>query len=315
MMLADLGADVVRVCRPGTEAAEELAIDHTLRGRRRIYADLKHPQDRAEVLRLVEGADVLVEGFRPGVAERLGVGPADCRALNPRLVYARMTGWGQTGPYATMAGHDINYLSITGALAAIGPVECPVPPLNLVGDFGGGSLFLLVGVLAALHQTRTTGAGTVVDAAMVDGVTTLLQSVWEMRSSGDWHDSRQANLLDGGAPFYGTYECADGEFIAVGAIEPQFYALFVAGIGLTLEDLSPQMDRTAWPAMRKLVADRIRTRTRDEWAAVFDGTDACVTPVLQFAEVAAHPHMAARRVLVSAGRGGWTAQPAPRVSE
>jgi alpha-methylacyl-CoA racemase len=314
MVLADLGAEVIRVCRPGTGEAEKAGEAHTLRGRQRVYADLKNPDDRAKVLRLVENADVLIEGFRPGVAERLGVSPADCHSVNPKLVYGRITGWGQSGPYAAMAGHDINYIAITGALAAIGPAEAPSPPLNLVGDFGGGSLFLLVGIIASLYESRNTGIGRVIDAAMVDGVSILLQSIWELRATGGWQDMREANLLDGGAPFYGTYECADGEFIAVGAIEPQFYALFIVGIGLIADELPPQLERTSWPAVRELIADRVRTRTRAEWMATFEGTDACVTPVLHFSEVPAHPHMAARSTLISTGDGDWSSRSAPRFS-
>ena len=241
-------------------------------------------------------ADVLMEGFRPGVAERLGIGPEDCLARNPRLVYARMTGWGQDGPLAGDAGHDINYLAITGALGALGPTdpEPPSPPLNLVGDYGGGSMLLLVGILAALHERSRSGRGQVVDAAMVDGVSSLLQFVWDLRSEGRWGGGRGTNVLDGGAPFYATYRCRDGRYLAVGAIEPQFYARLVEGLGLAEAGLPPQGDRTQWPAMRERFAATIALRTRDEWTATFEGRDACVTPVLTLDEVEHHPHIAAR---------------------
>jgi len=316
MMLADLGADVVRVPRPGgglTLGAAEAA-DPLLRGRRTVPADLKDPAGRETVLSLVAHADVLVEGFRPGVTERLGVGPAECHARNPRLVYARMTGWGQDGPLAATAGHDINYIGLTGVLHAIGRAgERPVPPVNLVGDFGGGSMLLVVGVLAAVWQARHTGAGQVVDAAMVDGASTLAQMLWGLLQSGAWHDERGTNVIDGGAPFYDTYTCADGRYVAVGAIEPQFYAALLAGLGLPAHELPAQLDRAGWPVLRARIAGAFATRTRDEWAEVFAGTDACVTPVLSFAEAARHPHLVARGTLVRHG-GVTQAAPAPRFS-
>jgi alpha-methylacyl-CoA racemase len=266
------------------------------------------------VLALVERADVLVEGYRPGVAERLGVGPADCHARNPRLVYGRMTGWGQDGPWARRAGHDINYVSVTGALHAIGPADGrPVLPLNLVGDFGGGSMLLLVGVLAALWEAQRSGRGQVVDAAMVDGTSLLMQMTWALSGQGHWADARGANLLDGGTPFYDTYTCADGRHVAVGPLEPQFYAQFLALLGLDPAGLPAQDDRAGWPTLRARFAEVLATRTRDEWAAVFDGTDACVTPVLALGEVAAHPHLAARGTVV-APDGVPQAAPAPRFS-
>jgi alpha-methylacyl-CoA racemase len=316
MVLADLGADVVRVDRPsgGLQLGDPALADPTLRGRRRVAADLKTAGGVETVLRLVERADVLIEGYRPGVTERLGVGPAACHARNARLVYARMTGWGQDGPLAARAGHDINYISLTGALHAIGRRgERPVPPLNLVGDFGGGSMLLVVGVLAALWEAQRSGRGQVVDAAMVDGASVLSQMFWGFLAQGVWTDEREANVLDGHAPFYDTYTCADGRHVAVGPLEPQFYAAFLAGLGLDPTDLPQQYDRAGWPVLRERFTRAFATRTRDEWAAVFDGTDACVTPVLAFGEVAAHPHIAARGTVVE-HRGVPQAAPAPRFS-
>ncbi|WP_030609615.1 CaiB/BaiF CoA transferase family protein [Streptomyces fulvoviolaceus] len=315
MILADLGADVVRVERPqGTLDLTSGKPDHLLRGRRSVAADLKTPRGRDVVLRLVERADVLIEGFRPGVAERLGVGPEDCHRVNSRLVYGRMTGWGQEGPMAQRAGHDINYISLTGALHAIGRRgERPVPPLNLVGDFGGGSMFLLTGVLAALWERERSGEGQVVDAAMVDGTSVLLQMMWTMRGQGTWSDERGVNLLDGGAPFYDTYTCQDGRHVAVGAIEPEFYRAFLAGLGLDPSALPDQWDRDKWPILRARIAEAFLARPRDEWAKVFDGTDSCVTPVLEPEEVPLHPHLASRGTLMEID-GMWQAAPAPRFS-
>jgi alpha-methylacyl-CoA racemase len=257
---------------------------------------------------------VLIEGYRPGVTERLGVGPADCHARNPKLVYARMTGWGQDGPMAQRAGHDINYISLTGALHAIGRAgERPVPPHNLVGDFGGGSMLLVVGLLAALWEARSSGQGQVVDAAMVDGVSILNQMTWGFLAQKAWVDERDANVLDGHAPFYDTYTCADGRHIAVGSIEPQFYAALLTGLGIDAAELPPQYDRDAWPTLRARFTSEFASRTRDEWAAVFADTDACVTPVLAFGEVAAHPHIAARETIVESD-GVAQAAPAPRFS-
>jgi alpha-methylacyl-CoA racemase len=316
MVLADLGADVVRIDRPsgGLSLGVPGAPDPMLRGRRRVKADLKDPAGREGLLRLVEHADVLVEGYRPGVAEELGVGPADCHARNPRLVYARMTGWGQDGPLARTAGHDINYISLTGALHAIGRAgERPVPPLNLVGDFGGGSMLVVVGVLAALWEAQRSGRGQVVDAAMVDGASLLAQMIWSLLGQGLWRDERGVNLLDGHAPFYDTYACADGRHVAVGALEPQFYAALLSGLDLDAAGLPAQYDRDGWATLRARFADAFAARTRDEWADVFDGTDACVTPVLSFAEAAAHPHLAARSTIV-APDGVRQAAAAPRFS-
>ncbi|HEU0101008.1 MAG TPA: CaiB/BaiF CoA-transferase family protein [Mycobacteriales bacterium] len=298
-LLADLGAQVLRVERAGGAIDDGLAA-----GRARVEVDLKDAGQVATVLAAAATADVLVEGMRPGVAERLGLGPEACSARNPRLVYARMTGWGQDGPLAQRAGHDLNYLSLTGALHAIGPAGKPVVPLNLVADFGGGSMFLVTGVLAALVERERSGAGQVVDVAMVDGVSQLMGMTWSMYSAGSWRDERAANLLDGGAPFYDTYACSDGRWVAVGAIEPQFYAQLVAGLGL--DGLPGQYDD--WPATRAAFSAAFATRSRDEWAEVFAGTDACVTPVLSLAEAPDGGHLAARGTLL---RDGSAVRPAP----
>jgi alpha-methylacyl-CoA racemase len=296
MVLADLGADVVRIQRPGVLPRAGFNADGMLRGRAVVEADLKDDDDKASVMRLILRADILVEGFRPGVMERLGCGPEDVQPLNPGLIYARMTGWGQTGPRAPRAGHDINYLALTGFLHAIGRrADRPVPPLNLVGDFGGGSMFLLVGVLAAIVERQTSGRGQVIDAAIVDGVSVLGQMIWAFRGIGLWSDERGTNMLDTGAPYYDTYETADGRYMAVGAIEPQFYAELLVGLGLSdRAQLPDRNDVSQWDSLRAMFMQLFRTRTRDEWAAVFDGTDACVTPVLTFAEAAADSHMTAR---------------------
>jgi alpha-methylacyl-CoA racemase len=264
---------------------------------------------------LVRRADVLVEGFRPGVMERLGYGPQDVQSLNPRLIYARMTGWGQTGPRAPRAGHDINYLGLTGFLHAIGrQADRPVPPLNLVGDFGGGSMFLIVGVLAAIIERQTSGRGQVIDAAIVDGVSVLGQMIWAFRGIGLWSDERGTNMLDTGAPYYDTYETADGRFVAVGAIEPQFYAELLVGLGLSGRTNVPDRnDVSQWDLLREIFTEAFLARTREEWTAVFDGTDACVTPVLTFAEAAADSHMTARGA-VSVIDGVMQASVAPRFS-
>jgi alpha-methylacyl-CoA racemase len=317
MLLADLGADVVRVERPVTVElvpGTAQAPDATLRGRQVVRADLRDPDDVARLLELVGVADVLVEGFRPGVAERLGLGPDACRSLNPRLVYARMTGWGQNGPLAHAAGHDLNYISLTGVLDNLGrPGERPVPPLNLVGDFGGGSMFLVVGVLAALWERERSGSGQVIDAAIVDGTSVLAQMMWALRGVGEWTDGRGVNILDGSTPFYDTYLCADGRFVAVGSIEPQFFAELLAGVGLDPADLPGQWDRARWPELRAALEAAFKARSRDEWDEVFVGTDACVTPVLTYDEALAHPHLTARGTYTRID-GIDQPSPAPRFS-
>jgi alpha-methylacyl-CoA racemase len=314
MLLAELGADVVRVDRPGggslIVAPEKDALN---RSRPSVAVDLKSPGGRDVLLRLIDGADVLVEGLRPGVLERLGVGPDEALARNPRLVFARMTGWGQDGPLAQSAGHDINYLGLTGALHAIGPADRPVPPLNIGADFGGGSMFLIVGILAALFERGTSGRGQVVDAAMVDGASSLVTMIYGMLGAGLWRDRRAANLLDGGAPFYDTYACADGGHVAVGALEPQFYAALLEGLGLPDALPGAQYDVAHWPEHRRRFTEAFASRTRDEWAAAFEGTDACVTPVLGLEEAPAHPHLAARGTFVEQD-GTALPGPAPRFS-
>jgi alpha-methylacyl-CoA racemase len=309
MLLADLGADVVRVDRPhGSGLAINPEYDVTNRNKRSVIVDLKAEDGPARVLDLVDRADVLIEGYRPGVAERLGVGPETCHARNPALVYGRMTGWGQEGPLAPRAGHDIAYIALTGTLGMIGdPDAPPAIPANLVGDYAGGSLYLVVGILAALHHARATGVGQVVDAAIVDGAAHLASMIHGMLAAGSWQDRRRANLLDGGCPFYGTYETADGQYMAVGALEQQFYEEFVQLLGIE-DQASARKDVAHWGELREVVAARFKTRTRDEWTAVFEGSDACVAPVLSLREAPAHPHLAARGTFTD--HGGLT-QPAP----
>jgi alpha-methylacyl-CoA racemase len=315
MVLADLGADVVRVERPvGGLQVGAADRDLVLRNRRSVAADVKTPEGLADVLALVERADVLLEVFRPGVAERLGLGPEECLRRRPELVYARMTGWGQDGPWAPHAGHDLNYLGLTGTLHALGRAGGPPAfPTNLVADYGGGSMLVLVGILAALHERARSGRGQVVDAAMVDGVSLLSQPLWSLRAQGWWSDERGTNLLDGGAPFYDVYGCADGRYVAVGALEPQFYAALLDGLGLAGAGLPDQADRGGWPRLRQVFTEVFARRTRDDWTAVFEGTDACVTPVLEPAEAPHHPHLAARGTLVDVD-GVVQAAPAPRFS-
>ncbi|KOV95456.1 CaiB/BaiF CoA transferase family protein [Streptomyces sp. NRRL B-3648] len=314
MLLADLGADVVRVDRPGGPGlAIDPAHDVTNRNKRSVLVDLKAPDGPARVLDLAERADILVEGYRPGVAERLGVGPGDCHARNPRLVYGRMTGWGQDGPLARRAGHDIAYIALTGTLGMIGrPDEPPAVPANLLGDYAGGSLYLVVGVLAALHHARATGTGQVVDAAIVDGTAHLSAMIHGMLAAGGWQDRRAANLLDGGCPYYGTYETADRRYMAVGALEGKFYEEFLHLLGL--DDLVPaRKDWTRWGELRERIATAFASRTRDEWTAVFEGSDACVAPVLGLGEAPYHPHLAARGTFTDHG-GITQPAPAPRFS-
>ncbi|HQA12688.1 MAG TPA: CaiB/BaiF CoA-transferase family protein [Ornithinibacter sp.] len=311
LMLAELGADVVRVDRPGERNPLALAAG-LRRSRPSIAVDLKSSAGSDVVKRLVDGADVLVEGFRPGVAERLGLGPEECLARNPRLVHARMTGWGQTGPWAQRAGHDITYAAVSGTLHALGPAARPVTPVPVIGDFAGGSMYLVVGVLAALIARGTTGRGQVVDAAMVDGAAHLLTMVHGLLGAGAWRDQREANLLDGGAPFYAVYECADGKFVAVGALEPEFWAELVTGLGVDLP--GEQYDPDTWEAQRAAFAAAFRTRSRDEWAEHFEGTDACVAPVLSLREAPTHPHAVGRGSFVADVNGHPVPRPGPRLS-
>ena len=313
MMLADLGAEVVQVVRPGGGGLRLPGTEVLDRGKRSVVIDLKHPEGVELALMLVERSDILIEGYRPGVTERLGLGPAECLRRNPRLVYGRMTGWGQTGPLAATAGHDIDYIAVAGALASIGPPGRPVVPLNLVGDFGGGSMLLVVGVLAALHRARASGEGQVVDAAMVDGVALLMAMQHGLAGAGVWTAGRETNLLDGAAPFYSVYETADGEWMAVGALEPQFYAELLEGLGLSEEDPSAQYDRSQWQRLRRVFAERFREGTRTEWEEVFSGTDACVSGVYSMEEAPRHPHLVARGTFLGAGAAVQPA-PAPRFS-
>jgi alpha-methylacyl-CoA racemase len=316
MLLADLGADVVRVERPGEHASVLTggAPDHLLRGRRIVALDLKDPHDVVVLRDLLAQADVMLEGFRPGVLERLGLGPDVVLEHNSRLVYARITGWGREGDLAPRAGHDINYIALSGVLHAIGPAgQPPVPPLNLLGDFGGGSMLAVIGVLGALVERDRSGHGQVVDVAMVDGVCLLAQMIHAMRGAGTWNDTRGSNLLDGGAPFNTTYACADGGFIAVGALEGEFYAQLVDGLDLDLRELPAQLDPAGWPFLRERFAERFATRSRDEWAEQFAGTDACVTPVLQFEEALHDEHLASRGTFIDLD-GVRQPAPAPQFS-
>ncbi len=312
MMLSDLGADVVRVRRPGglTMPAEDVDMLH--RGKRIVDLDVKAQPDK--LLELAAKADVLLDCFRPGTCERLGIGPQECAAVNPRLIFARITGWGQDGPLAQTAGHDINYLSQTGALSAIGYRDRPpVAPLNLVADFGGGSMLVVIGIVTALYEREKSGKGQVIDAAMVDGVSMLAQMMWTMRATGSLRDERESFLLDGGAPYYRTYETSDGGYMAVGSIEPQFFAQLLAGLGLSADEIPGQFELARYDEMRAILTERFATKTRDEWTEVFAGTDACVTPVLTWGEAAENEHLRARSTLVSVD-GVDQAAPAPRFS-
>jgi alpha-methylacyl-CoA racemase len=301
MMLSDMGADVIRIDRADRvrpRSSDAPPKDILARGRRSVAVDLKHPEGVETVLALVEKADALIEGFRPGVMERLGLGPDVCLARNPRLVFGRMTGWGQEGPLAQAAGHDINYIALTGALASIGRAgEAPVPPLNLVGDFGGGGMLLAFGVACALVEAGRSGKGQVVDAAMVDGASTLMAMMYSFKAMGMWTE-RGTNLLDTGSHFYDVYETKDGRYVSVGSIEPQFYALLLKHTGLGEQDLPPQMDRSQWPALKERVAAVFKTKTRDEWDAIMEGTDVCYAPVLDMDEAPHHAHMAQRKTFV-----------------
>lgn len=293
MLLADMGADIVRIARPGTRTDAD---DFMQRGRRIVPLDLKSPADRHTALELVGHADIVLEGSRPGVMEKLGLGPDVCLARNPRLVFGRMTGWGQTGPLAATAGHDINYIALAGALDAIGPPNgAPVPPLNLLGDYGGGAMFLAFGALCALWEARNSGEGQVIDAAMVDGTATLMSLFCKLSGLGQWNDSRGTNLLDGGAPWYGTYRTQDNRYVAVGAIEEPFWQLLLTQLEIPSDSLPPRSDKTGWPVIRAALAERFSSLPRDAWAAHFRNSDACVSPVLSLHEAARHEHMAARR--------------------
>jgi len=319
MLLADMGAEVIRVERAQAvrgPAPDTPAWDVLQRGRRNIAIDLKHPDGVEALLQLVERADALIEGFRPGVMERLGVGPEQCLARNPKLVFGRMTGWGQEGPYALAAGHDINYISLAGALAHIGRAgEAPVPPLNLVGDFGGGGMFLAYGVVCGLLEAQRSGQGQVIDTAMVDGAAVLMGMFWAFRSIGAFDETaRGTNLLDTGSHFYDVYQCADGEYISIGSIEPQFYAELMRLSGLEGDpDFANQMDKAGWPKLKERIADVFATKTRAEWCALMEHTDVCFAPVLTMGEAIEHPHNVARQSFVEIG-GIVQPRPAPRFS-
>ena len=316
MMLADMGAEVVRVDR--VQAVRDKVTgshwDVMLRGRRNVALDLKHPEGVEALLTLVEGADAIIEGFRPGVMERLGVGPDQCLARNPKLVFGRMTGWGQEGPYADSAGHDINYIALAGALAHFGRAgEPPTPPLNMVGDFGGGGMLLAFGVVCALLESQRSGKGQVVDAAMVDGSAVLMSMFWAFKNIGMFDESaRGTNLLDTGAHFYDVFECADGEWVSIGSIEPQFYALLLEKTGVSAE-FAAQMDRSKWPQLKEKLAAVFRTKTRAQWNEIMEGTDVCYAPVLRMSEAAQHPHNVARNTFVEVA-GITQPAPAPRYS-
>ena len=320
MMLADMGAEVIRIDRKAAAGAANpfpmlgTKYDVMARGRRSLALDLKQPQGRDTVLRLFDQADIVLEGFRPGVMERLGLGPDVCHARNAALVYGRVTGWGQEGPLAQAAGHDINYIALTGMLHAMGkPDAPPAPPLNLVGDFGGGAMMLAFGVVCALLEARKSGKGQVVDAAMTDGAALLGAMMYGMRAHGSWNDARGSNLLDGGAHFYDTYACADGKFISIGAIEPQFYALLLKLTGIDDPAFAAQMDTCSWPALSEKIAAVFLTRSRDGWCQLLEGTDVCFAPVLDMAEAPRHPHNVARNSFVDVG-GVIQPAPAPRFS-
>ena len=316
MILADFGAEVVRVDRTPTAGARfDASRDFLARGKKSVGINLKEPRGLDVLLRLLDGADVLIEPFRPGVMEKLGAGPDVVLARNPRIVYARLTGWGQDGPYASMAGHDIDYIALSGALSCFARKgEKPLPPVNIVGDFAGGGMLCAMGIAMALFERTRSGKGQVVDAAMLDGAAHLTSFIFGFRAGGLWSDERGTNLLDGGAPFYDTYETADGKFMAVGAIEPQFYAALLRGLGLEGQDLPHQFDREAWPRTAARFTEIFRSKTREEWTRIFDGTDACVAPVLGLGEVADHPHNRARTVFAPGIQGKIAPQAAPRLS-
>ncbi|HEY2481378.1 MAG TPA: CaiB/BaiF CoA-transferase family protein [Caulobacteraceae bacterium] len=311
MLLSDLGADVVRIDRKGPGRASPS--DITARGRRSVALDLKSPAAVESCLRLMETADAVFEGFRPGVIERLGLGPEVALKRNPKLVYGRMTGWGQTGPLAKAAGHDMNYIAISGALGAIGTPDKPIPPLNLVGDFGGGALYLAFGLLAGVIHARASGQGQVIDCAMTDGAASLMAMFYGFKAAGMWRDGRRANLLDGGAHFYDTYQCADGEWVAIGSIEPQFYALLLEKTGINDPEFKSQMNRDSWPSLHDKLSRVIAAKTREEWRQIMEGTDVCFAPVLTLGEAPLHPHNLARQTFVEVA-GVTQPAPAPRFS-
>jgi alpha-methylacyl-CoA racemase len=311
MLLSDLGADVVRIDRKGKGRASPA--DITSRGRRSIGLDLKNPDAIETCLKLMEGADAVFEGFRPGVMERLGLGPDVALKRNPKLVYGRMTGWGQFGPYANAAGHDMNYIAITGALHAIGTKDKPIPPLNLVGDFGGGALYLAFGLLAGVLNARSTGQGQVIDCAMSDGAASLMSMFYGFKAGGMWKDERRVNLLDGGAHFYDTYQCADGKWISIGSIEPQFYALLLEKTGINDPEFAAQMDRASWDSLRDKLGHVIAQKTQAEWCEIMDATDVCFAPVLDLDEAPKHAHNVARKTFVEL-EGVIQPAPAPRFS-
>jgi alpha-methylacyl-CoA racemase len=316
MLLSDMGADVVRVDRAQQVTGDfsRANLEPLYRGRRSIGVDLKHPDGVEAVLRLVERADALVEGFRPGVTERLGLGPDVCLARNPRLVYGRMTGWGQDGPFALAAGHDINYIALAGALAHFGREGGkPTPPINLVGDFGGGAMFLAFGIVCGILEARQSGAGQVVDTAMVDGSALLMTMMWGLKAIGFWDEALGVNVLDTGAPFYDTYETKDGRFVSIGALEPQFYAELLRRLGIDESELPAQMDRAGWPALRVRFTELFKSKTRDEWCEVLEGSDACFAPVLTMSEARTHPHLVARETIIERD-GVAQPRPAPRFS-
>ncbi len=317
MLLADMGADVLRIDR-AEDAALGIALDtkYSLlsRGRKSVAIDLKKPEGVAAAMKLVEGADALLEGFRPQVMERLGLGPDECLKRNPKLIYGRMTGWGQEGPLAHAAGHDINYIALSGVLASIGRRgEAPVPPLNLVGDFGGGGLYLALGVVAGLLEASKSGKGQVVDSAMVDGAASLLTAIYGMHASGMWSDKRGDNILDTGAHFYDVYETKDGEYVSIGSIEPKFYAELLKRSGLEGQEMPRQMDRKAWPDLKEKFEALFKTKTRDEWCKIMEGSDICFAPVLSMAEAPSHPHNIQRGTFVEV-EGVVQPGPAPRFS-
>ena len=312
MMFADMGAEVISISRQSSDADRSTQISE--RGKRSIALNLKSPEGVEAVLKLCESADALIEGFRPGVAERLGIGPDDCWARNPKLVYGRMTGWGQTGPLAHVAGHDMNYISLSGALHAIGrAAEKPVPPLNLVGDFGGGGMFLAFGVMSAIWEAGRSGKGQVVDVSMVEGSAALMHMMYSFKAMGVWEDERESNMLDGAAHFYDTYETSDGKYVSIGSIEPQFYALLIELAGLDKEEFAPQMDKAQWPQLKEQLASVIKTKTRDEWCEIMEGSDVCFAPVLSMSEAPSHPQNQARQSFVELG-GVVQPAPAPKFS-